>query len=282
MRGRVHATALLMLTGAGVSTVAAAQTCDPLTPFDPARFSNPTRIENRWLPLVPGTQFILEGRSNRGGGPLPHRVILTVTDLTKVIDGVRSVVLWDRDINEGELEESELAFDAQDNDGNVWTLGEYPEEYEDGKFSGAPKTWIAGLEGANAGIAVLAQPRMGAASYLQGLAAKIDFLDCARVLEMGQHVCVAGTCYDDVLVIDEWSPHDPESGHQRKFYAPGVGNVQIGAVGDPEDETLVLVKVVHLAPQELVEAREAALALERHALQINAAYRMTAPAERAQ
>lgn len=278
--GRLHASFLLILTSVGAAP-AAAQTCDPFTQFDQSRFTNPTRIDNRWLPLVPGTQFILEGRSNRGGGPLPHRVILTVTDLTKVINGVRTIVLWDRDLNEGQLEESELAFDAQDNDGNVWTLGEYPEEYEDGKFAGAPKTWMAGLEGAQAGIAVLAQTRVAAASYLQGLAAKIDFLDCARVFEMGQHVCPAGTCYDSVLVIDEWSPQDPESGHQRKFYAPGVGNVQIAAVDDPEDETLVLAKVVQLTPQELAEARNAALALERHAFQINAAYRATAPAERA-
>jgi hypothetical protein len=268
-----------LLSLSGVAGGVAAQNCDLSATFDHARFSTPTRIANRWMPLVPGTQFILEGRSNRGGGPLPHRVILTVTDLTKVIDGVRTVVLWDRDMNEGDLEESELAFHAQDNDGNVWGLGEYPEEYEDGRFHGAPKTWIAGQEGAKAGLAIPADPRIGSAPYLQGLSAKIDFYDCGRVHEMGQHVCIAGSCYDSVLVIDEWSPHDPESGHQRKFYAPGVGNVQIGAVDDPEDETLVLVKVVQLSPQELADARAAALALEKHAMQVSAVYRLTSPME---
>jgi hypothetical protein len=270
---------LLLLPAAGV---AAAQTCDLASAFDHDRFSAPTRIANRWMPLVPGTQFVLEGRSNRGGGPLPHRVILTVTDLTKVIDGVRTVVLWDRDMNEGEIEESELAFHAQDNDGNVWGMGEYPEEYEDGRFHGAPKTWIAGLEGARAGLALPGDPRSGSPPYLQGLSEKIDFYDCGRVHEMGQRVCVAGTCYDSVMVIDEWSPHDPESGHQRKFYAPGVGNVQITAVDDPEDETLVLVKVVQLSAAELADARAAALALEKHARQVSAVYRQTAPAEQAQ
>ena len=282
MRPRLLALSLLSVVSAGAPAGAAAQTCDALIPFDPARFTHSTRIDNHWLPLAPGTRFVLEGRSNRGGGVLPHQVILTVTDLAKVIEGVRTVVLWDQDVNEGDVEESELTFFAQDDDGNVWNFGEYPEEYEDGKFSGAPKTWIHGQDGAHAGYAIEAQPRLGGPAHNQGVAPKISFLDCARVLQVDQRVCVGDTCYTGVLVMDEWSPHDPESGHQRKFYAPGVGNVQTGAVDDPEDETLVLVKVGQLSPQELAEARAAALALERHAFAVSAVYRKTQAAEQAQ
>ena len=71
-------------------------------------------LTNRWMPLAPGQQFILDGQANRGGGLLPHRVVFTVTDLTKVINGVESRVIWDRDYNQGELQEAELAFFAQD------------------------------------------------------------------------------------------------------------------------------------------------------------------------
>src|SRR3954452_9343042 len=61
--------------------------------FDPqGNFSAPTRVDNRWHPLVPGTQFVFEGRANRGHGARPHRVIFTVTGLTKTIDGVAAVV----------------------------------------------------------------------------------------------------------------------------------------------------------------------------------------------
>src|SRR6188472_4402151 len=87
--------------------------------FDRRNFTHPTRIDNRWTPLVPGTQYVFEGRANRGHGRRPHQVITTVTDLTKVIDGVRTVVIWERDINAGRLLEGELAFQAQDDDGNV-------------------------------------------------------------------------------------------------------------------------------------------------------------------
>src|SRR5215204_3884035 len=127
--------------------------------FDAANFPPAPKVDNRWYPLTPGTQYVFEGKADRGKGNRAHRVAFTVTDLVKMINGVPAVVLWDRDINEGELQEAELAFQSQDNDGNVWLLGEYPEEYEDGKFSGAPDTWISGLEGAKPGVLMRANPR---------------------------------------------------------------------------------------------------------------------------
>jgi hypothetical protein len=252
--------------------------CGAANHFLQRNFTRSTQIDNRWMPLVPGLQFILDGVANRGGGPLPHRVVFTVTDLTKVIDGVRTVVLWDRDYNNSVLQEAELAFFAQDNEGNVWTVGEYPEEYENGEFIGAPSTWIGGLDGADPGILVPGGSDVGF-TFLQGWAPDVNFLDCGKVYMLGQSTCVPYNCYENVLVVDEWSPLEPGSGHQRKYYAPGVGNVQIGAVDDPEGETLVLSNILHLTPEQLAEARAAALALEARAYQVSDPYRRTARAE---
>jgi hypothetical protein len=280
----VFIVSLLLLTSIGTAagrTTATAPSCSQATPFDLKNFPHPPKIDNQWFPLVPGTQFVLEGRANRGGGPLPHRVVTTVTDLTKVINGVRTVVIWEQDLNENQLQEAELAFEAQDNAGNVWNFGEYPEEYEDGKFTGAPNTWIVGQARAEAGTAMLAQPKEGTPEYLQGSAPEIKFLDCAKVFAVGQKTCVPLGCYENVLVTDEHSPLDPESGHQRKYYAPRVGNVQVAAVEDPEGETLVLTQLTHLSPDALAAARQEALKLEKHAYEIAAVYRQTPPAEQA-
>jgi hypothetical protein len=100
---------------------------------------------------------------------------------------------------------------------------------------------------------------------------------------MGQQnppLCVPVGCYDNVLVINETSP--PELGTQQKFYAPGVGNFQIGALNDPEAETLALKQKVQLSLEACVAARNAALALEQHAYQVNDPpnlYSNTAPME---
>ena len=155
--------------------------------FKRAQFDDPTHIDNKWLPLTPGTQLVFEGSAIVDeGGRQPRRVVTTVTDLSKVIDGVRTLVIWERDYTAGQLSEPELAFFAQDNAGNVWLVGEYPEEYEDGKFDKAP-AWISGQKGARAGITMLAEPRRGVPDYAQGYAPPpVGFTDRARVYKMGQ------------------------------------------------------------------------------------------------
>jgi hypothetical protein len=249
-----------------VSATTAGANARPVDRDDPsgfadAVFSDSTAIDNEWFPLVPGTQFVLEGRANRGEGRLPHRLVFTVTDQTKVIDGVITRVLWDRDYNAGKLVEEELAFHAQDDEGTVWNLGEYPEEYENGKFAGAPSTWISGLAGARAGVLMPANPRPGTRSYLQGWAPDIEFADRAKVDTTGRSTCVPSGCYRDVLVIDEWNPYE-KGAHELKYYAPGVGNVRVGAAGGEEREVLVLVEVVHLAANQLADARARVLELD--------------------
>ena len=63
-------------------------------------------------------------------------------------------------------------------------LASIAEEYEDGEFSGAPDTWISGLDKAVPGNIMLADPQLGTPEYLQGWSPDIEFLDCAKVYKM--------------------------------------------------------------------------------------------------
>jgi len=247
--------------------------------FDSSNFPRFARVDNTWLTLAPGTRMVLEGRADRGGGPLPHRVVFTVTDLVKVLDGVPNVVVFDQDIQDDEIAEAELAFFAQDRDGNVWNLGEYPEEYEAAKFVGAPSTWISGIGDARGGIHMKANPQPGKDWYLQGWVPSVDFLDCARVSKTDGTACVPVQCFDEVLVIEETSPLEADSGIQLKYHAPGFGIIQVGSVGGAEGETLQLVERRTLSAKELATARASALALERHAYLTNPVYQQTEPAK---
>src|SRR5690242_12648316 len=87
-----------------------------------AGFDHPLTIDNRLDPMRPGTQFVYDGTVTDADGMHPHRVVFTVTDMVKRVDGVDTRVIWDQDINDGQLTEAELAFFAQDNDGNVQTM----------------------------------------------------------------------------------------------------------------------------------------------------------------
>jgi hypothetical protein len=286
---RRRSAAALLLAALALSVALAAGACGSRpaparqfteSDFNRSEFSNPPRIDNKWLPMTPGTEFIYQGRSNLGHGLLPHRQILTVTDMSKSIDGVPTLVIWDRDFQAGTLDEQELAFFAQDNNRNIWALGEYPEEYERGKLHGAPDTWIAGQAGAKPGINMRGDPRPGTSSYGQGFAPNVRFGDRATVAKIGAQACVPTGCYRNVLETDEYNTFQPDNGHQLKFYAPGVGLVEVApGRGDTERETLVLVRVTHLQASELAAVRQQVLLVDRRAYKVsNAAYRDTLPA----
>jgi hypothetical protein len=267
-----HATA----ASADLASSAAAPPCRQVADFDADNFPRRPEIDNRFLPMEPGTRMILEGDVEG----VPHRVEFTVTDLTKVVDGVRTLVIWDTDTSEDQLVESELAFFAQDEARNVWNLGEYPEEFEDGKFVGAPSTWISGEDGADAGIHMRALRGVSSRFYVQGFAPEIDFFDCARVAQREQHTCVPAGCFDQVLVTHEKNVLDPEGGVQSKFHAPRVGIVRVGSVDPPTGETLELVEVEELSRSALREVREEALRLDRRGYRYSKVYRSTEPAKR--
>jgi hypothetical protein len=252
--------------------------------FERAKFDKSSPyITNQWLPLKPGSKLIYKGSAipEDEKTRVKRRVVTTVTDLSKWIDGVRTLVIWEKDYTAGELGESELAFFAQDKAGNVWLLGEYPEEYENSKVVDAP-TWISGRKGAHAGIAMLANPKVGSPDYAQGFAPPpVEFIDRARVYKKGQKACVPVKCYRDVLVIEEFEKGVPGVFH-LKYYAPKVGLIKVGWRGanEEEKETLALVKRQQLSSKELAKARKTALKLDNRAYKRSAdVYGKTPPAK---
>ena len=254
------------IQAAPAARTAAAAPAKKFEDFDARSFVNPTTIDNRWMPLTPGTRFTYEGKTvEDDGSTVPHRVVINVTDCIKTIGGVRSVVTWDLDYSDGELVEAELAFFAQDKDGRVWRMGEYPEEYDGGKFVAAP-AWIHGFEDARAGIMMPAGPQPGTPSYSEGWGPAVGWTDRGKVDRIGQTTTVPAGRYTDVIVIAETSASEANA-EQLKYYAPGVGNVKVGwrGAGEKTRETLDLTKVERLDAKGMAEVRAGALKMEKSA-----------------
>ncbi len=266
---------LLGLTGLGTAAAAGTHATAPAR----ATATGPEE-GSRWFPLEPGTEFVYDGTVVDSDGRHHHRVVFTVTDLVKQVDGVRTRVTWDRDIQDGQLQEAELALFAQDLNGDVRTMAEYPEEYQDGEFAGAPSTWVSGLAKAAGGVLVPGHPRVGSPAFVQGRAPRIDFYDVGQVIRRGAHLCVPVGCFDHVTVVEEWSPLAPEDGKQVKYYAPGVGLVQIGAIGGDAQETLTLTRIVRLGQAARAYTDEQALRLDRRGHRVSAVWSRTPWAHR--
>lgn len=267
------ATAAAAVTSArGISGATAAEMPDlsawdnTLEALDAKMFSKPTLITNKWMPQKPGMRYLYEGTTVEDDGKVvPHKIEINITDLVKVIGGVPNMVSYDIDISDNELVEAELAFFAQDDIGNVWHFGQYPEEYEDGKFMRAP-AWIHGYEHAYAGIMMKAEPKLGTRSYSQGYGPAVGWTDRGTTYQLGQDVTVRHGRYTDVMVVRETAKNEGDA-FQLKYYAAGVGNIKVGWMGSAEKtkEVLELVKIEQLSPKALADVRAKAFALEKSA-----------------
>jgi hypothetical protein len=226
--------------------------------FDPSSFSDPVLGLNEWLPLKPGTQWVREGLVTVGTRRLPHRVVTTVTDVSKEIDGVRTAVILDQDFNGGEIAEQALDYVAEDEHGNVWYLGSYTESYEAGQFITATDAWLAGLNGAEPGLLMLADPQPGVPAYPERILPGGESAT-SEVADVGISKCVPFKCYKDVLVVEE-------NGAENKYYARGVGQIKTEPLfTEGKEEVEELINLTQLSPRGLRELSTETLKLDEHA-----------------
>jgi hypothetical protein len=246
-----------------------------MDPSSMPEFSHPTQIDNRFFPLVPGTQWLYRGFVTEEGDQTPHSIVITVSSLTKQINGVSTRVVWERDLTFGELEESELAFFAQDDHGTVWNFGEYPEVFDGDTFEGASDTWITGLADARGGIHMLHDPDVGE-SYVEGRVPSIEFFDVSRIAAEGLEQRVPAGRFDHVVRIHETDPLDEAGGIQTKYYAPRVGLVRIGAIGGDSQERMTLRSYGMLDAASLEATNDEVRRLDRRGHRFSKIYARTA------
>lgn len=231
--------------------------------LDPANFGDPATGANPYLPLVPGQQEVREGTTKVGGRAVPHQVTSTITDVYREVDGVRTVLQLDQSIDAGQVSQIGVDYLAEDKDGNVWLFGGYTEEYEGGRFIAAVEPWLAGVNGAKAGILVQADPQEGTPPY------SVDMPDreessVAQVIKVGVRRCVPFDCFDDVLVVREGKSSAPDN--EFKYYARDVGQIDnVPKDASVHDDIERLINLTQLSPQALAEFSKEALRLDHRA-----------------
>src|SRR5262245_48016206 len=183
-------------------------------PFDSNNFAGDP-ITNKFLPLAVGNTWfytVSDGSTDT----------VTVTDKTINIDGVQCVVVSDIVKEGSKTTETTKDYFAQDKLGNVWYFGEDTKTFQPGGAS-SEGTWRAGVNNAEPGIIMLANPQKGD-SYFEENAPNVA-VDQAAVTSLKASASVSfGTFNKDCLQTRNSSvlfPGDIES----KFYAPGIGSV---------------------------------------------------------
>jgi len=178
----------------------------------PAEFT--TEITNPYMPLVPGTALTYKGAGEMN--------VFNVTDRTREVMGVTTVVVRDRAYENGSLVEDTEDWFAQDVTGNVWYFGEATAECDGTRVVSHHGAWEAGVDGAQPGIVMLASPEIG--DYYRQEYLKGEAEDVAKVVRLDATVVNALGTYPSVVITEDFTRLEPAVVEHKK-YAPGVGLV---------------------------------------------------------
>ncbi len=201
--------------------------------LDPERFT--VEIDNRYWPMAPGTRWTFR-EVDEAGKEL--KVVVTVTTATKrIANGVIARVVRDTVSEDGELIEDTFDWYAQDDEGNVWYLGEDTAEFEAGKMTTSAGSFEAGVDGAQPGIAMPAAPVDGMQYRQEYYAGEAE--DNGEVLSVEEQAEVPFGSFDAVLLTKDTITIEPDV-LEYKLYAPDVGPVLVfGVSGGGGREELV-------------------------------------------
>ena len=219
---------------------------DTVPDFAAARFTNPTEIDNPLFPLAPGTTWTYLGETADG----TERTVVEVLDETREVDGVTVRVVRDRVFLDDVLVEDTHDFYSQDDDRNVWYMGEETDDYSydsNGELVDISHqgSWEAGLDVANLGAIarpgyqMKVSPSPGDAYHQEYYAGEAE--DRGEVVALDVPVTLTdGTTYTCVQIrdINRFNP----GGDEYKYYAPSVGLVVEEPVEGTERVELVSVE----------------------------------------
>jgi hypothetical protein len=182
-------------------------------------------VDNPFFPLPVGRTLSYEGH----GEESEETGEVFVTANTRQILGVTCMVVRDRVWEDGDLIEETFDWFAQDGDGNVWYFGEDSTEYDNGVPVSTEGSWEAGVDGAQPGIVMPADPRVGQRyrqEYYKGEAE-----DMGEVLSLTALVSVACDAFVDCVKTKDWSALEPGV-VEHKYYAEGIGVIlEVGVEG---------------------------------------------------
>ncbi len=198
--------------------------------INPSDFVNPLDIgntvaPNTYMPLVPGFTRIYEAGD--------ETITVTITEETIEIQGVTCIVVHDVVEEDGVPIEDTVDWFAQDIYGNVWYFGEIAKNYENGQLKDLDGSWMAGEDGAKAGIAMKAVPQVGDVYRQEWTLTEAE--DMGEVLSTaGSESVPAASCNSDCLITHDFTPIEPDV-NENKFYAPGIGVIVSYHVDEPDD-----------------------------------------------
>jgi hypothetical protein len=179
-----------------------------------------TTGRNPYFVLEPGYQLVLEGGR--------EQVTITVLDETRMVSGVETRVIEERETKNGQLAEvSRNYFAISKRTNSVFYFGEDVDIYKGGEVVSHDGVWLAGVQEARYGLMMPGLPLLKARHY-QEIAPRAA-MDRAEIVSTNETVKTPAGEFTNCLRVEETTPLEPGT-KEYKYYAPGIGLVQDGSL----------------------------------------------------
>ncbi|NIA30691.1 MAG: hypothetical protein GWP06_12365 [Actinobacteria bacterium] len=177
--------------------------------------------KNRFFILQPGYQLILEGTEGKD----KVKLVISVLDETQKIGDVKTRVVEEREMANGQLIEVSRNFFAIDKKTqDVFYFGEDVDIYKNGKVVGHEGGWKAD-EKNHAGLMMPGSVLLGA-RYYQEVAPGIA-MDRAEIVDTEAVLQTPAGNFKNCLKTEETTPMEADA-QEYKIYAPGIGLIKDG------------------------------------------------------
>ena len=182
---------------------------------------------NEYFVLEPGFQLVLEETNLLGKH---EKLAITVLEETREVDGILTRVVEEREWRDGELIEVSRNFFAMcESTQDVFYFGEEVDMYQGGQLASHSGAWLAGENGARAGLIMPGHPKVGI-KYYQEIAPGVA-MDRAEIVSLDDRLKTPAGTFSNCLKTKEGTALNPLE-QEFKVYAPGIGLIQ--------DESLLL------------------------------------------
>lgn len=198
-----------------------------------------TTGRNQYFILEPGFQMTLEGKTGFFGKNY-EKLVITVLNETKEVDGIMTRVVEEREWKNDELKEvSRNFFAICETTGDVFYFGEEVDMYKNGKVVNHKGAWLAGENGAKPGLIMPGDPKIGMKYYQE--VAKGVAMDRAEIVNLDDKLETPAGLFSKCLKTKEGTALNYFE-KEYKTYAPGIGLIQ--------DQNLLLTNHGFIAKQE--------------------------------
>ena len=218
----IAAAASLALAGAALTGVASGATAAKGLPVPKAsHFGHKSNlVTNSWFPLARGSVYVYVGQKDGEQA----RDVMTVTQKTKSITGIRAAVVNDRLFLNGQLAERTTDWYAQDKRGTVWYLGEKTAELNArGKVTSTEGSFLNGRDGAMGGIFMPAEPAVGQSFQQEAFKGQAE--DRFRILDTATSISTPAVSSQNAMLTEETTRLEPGV-VDHKYYIQGIGTVK--------------------------------------------------------